>query len=539
MAKPFETPGADPLGDPTATALLRDLVAIHPSNLEDPVRDRYEKPRYGAAVARIEQAARGWGLTTRRYDPLDDGPRSEGLHGIPRPNLIVDLAGTGPERVLVLAHYDVVPVPEEQLGRWRSDPKALTPRPDGRWYGRGSNDDLGSGVVGTLIAMKRLAGGPRPSRSVRLLVCCDEETGGEGGIESLKARDAALPSGDPARFLVADVALIPDGSPHVIPASSGVAFLDGSFSQPVPLTTALSFGERLVAMHTAVSRQRSRYPSADYPEFGAPAPVLTGRATVTRIDLGPVDGATSTARLTAAHAETDAANFIPESVTLALGGPAAARSRLQEHIAQGLPTGYRFQPAAHTALAAPAGSELFQVVGEGGHGGSPHRARNPVPVVLQVLGSAVRAGLVDGTAVAPTTFAVDLRMIPEATREVGLDPELESVRQWAQQTCPTARLEAPPHRLRTGYALPLDDPNVGRLAAILAETMGAHGIYGEYGGTDASSLAGLTTPKGRPLPAIVFGSMDRPSRIHDAEESVDPRLLAGVSETIRQFVLAE
>ncbi|HTT25942.1 MAG TPA: M20/M25/M40 family metallo-hydrolase [Thermoplasmata archaeon] len=537
MADLHELPATDPLGDPDATELLRDLVAIHPSNLEDPVRGRYEKPRYGAAIARIERAARAWGLSTRRYDPVDDGPRGADLRGIPRPNLIVDLPGRGAERVLVLAHYDVVPVPEEQLGRWRSDPKVLTPRADGRWYGRGANDDLGSGVVGTLLAMKRLAAGPPPPRSVRLLVCCDEETGGEGGIESLKARDAARPAGDPDRFLVGDVALIPDGSPHAIPASSGVAFLDGSFSEPVPLAAALRFGQRLVAMHDAVARQRSRYPSADFPEFGAPAPVLTGRATVTRIDLGPAEPSATAARVIAAHAETDAANFIPESVTLAIAGPAEARRALIDHLGGGLPPGYRFQPATHTALVAPPGADLVQIVGEGGHGGSPHRARNPVPVALDALASAVRAGLLDATARAPTTYAVDLRMIPEATQAEGLDPELASVRRWAATECPTAHLDAPPHRLRTGYALPLDDPSVGRLARLLAETLGAHGVFGEYGGTDASSLAGLKTPRGAPLPAIVFGSMDRPSRIHDAEESVDPRLLAGVVETIRRFVL--
>jgi hypothetical protein len=60
-------------------------------------------------------------------------------------------------------------------------------------------------------------------------------------------------------------------------------------------------------------------------------------------------------------------------------------------------------------------------------------------------------------------------------------------------------------------------------------------VYGEYGGTDASSLAGIRTPTGAPLPALVFGSMDPPSRIHEAEESVDPRLLATVTAAIAAF----
>jgi acetylornithine deacetylase/succinyl-diaminopimelate desuccinylase-like protein len=370
-----------------------------------------------------------------------------------------------------------------------------------------------------------------------LVVCCDEETGGEGGIESLKARDALLPPDSPDRFLVGDVALIPDGSPHVVPASSGVAFLDGSFLEPVPLSDALRFEARLEEMHAEVAAQRSRYPSPDYPDHGAPAPVITGRATVTRVDLGPIPSAGDSPRVVAIHAETDAANFIPESVTLALAGAAKPRAELRDHLAASLPKGFSFQPARHTALTAPAGSDLVQIVGVGGHGGSPHRAKNPVPVALEALRSAVAAGRLDDKAVAPVTFAVDIRMIPEASRADGLDQALEGVRAWARRMCPSARLEAPPHRLRTGYALPLDDPNVQRLAAILARTLGAHGVYGEYGGTDASSLAGLLTPSGAPLPAIVFGSMDRESHIHDAEESADPRLIAGVAETIREFVL--
>jgi acetylornithine deacetylase/succinyl-diaminopimelate desuccinylase-like protein len=148
----------------------------------------------------------------------------------------------------------------------------------------------------------------------------------------------------------------------------------------------------------------------------------------------------------------------------------------------------------------------------------------------------VEAGLLDALPEAPTTFAVDLRLIPEASLAEGLDPALAEVRAWAAERSPTARLEAPPARSRTGYALPLDHPELLRLARILEQRLGARGIFGEYGGTDASSLAGLVTPRGAPLPAIVYGSMDRASHIHDAEESVDPRLLLGVAQTLVDFV---
>ncbi|HKS59771.1 MAG TPA: hypothetical protein VJS68_03215, partial [Thermoplasmata archaeon] len=72
--------------------------------------------------------------------------------------------------------------------------------------------------------------------------------------------------------------------------------------------------------------------------------------------------------------------------------------------------------------------------------------------------------------------------------------------------------------------------------AIVRETLRQPGIFGEYGGTDASALSDLRTPTGSPLPALVFGSMDRSAHIHEAEESADPRMIEGVAETICRFV---
>jgi hypothetical protein len=75
-----------------------------------------------------------------------------------------------------------------------------------------------------------------------------------------------------------------------------------------------------------------------------------------------------------------------------------------------------------------------------------------------------------------------------------------------------------------------------KLERILRETLGAHGITGEYGGTDASALREVRTPAGAKLPALVFGCMDTDSHIHEAEESADPRKIAGVAATIERFV---
>jgi len=176
------------------------------------------------------------------------------------------------------------------------------------------------------------------------------------------------------------------------------------------------------------------------------------------------------------------------------------------------------------------------VIGQAAHGGYPHRGHDPVPVALALLGDAGRRGYVDLAPAVRATFTVDLRLPPEMELAEGLGKALGSVNAWAHAHSPDARVEAPPSRCRPGYALPVDHPAAVKLEQILADTVGSHGIRGEYGGTDASALRGLKTPRGAPLPALVFGSMDPIANIHDAEESVDPRKIAGVALAIERFV---
>ncbi|MFY9717504.1 MAG: M20/M25/M40 family metallo-hydrolase [Thermoplasmata archaeon] len=528
-----EVPAA--LGDPRALPLLQELVSIAPTNLEDIPGDRFEKPNYPRAADAIVRAARSFGLATRIFDPLIHGPHPEEFRGIPRPNVIVDLDAGARSTVLILAHYDVVPVPTEQRSRWKSSPHTLTLRSDGRLYGRGSNDDLGSGVVASLIALAHLTDAQDLPANVRLLVCCDEETGGEGGIESLRAYDATLPPGDPGRFLVADVALIPDGSPETTAGSSGVAFLEASFGGRVPLSEALAYGEALVALHTMARAWKSAFASPDWPDRGAPDPVITGRASVTKFDVGGVAPGEKL-RLVAAHAETDAANQIARVVTLVFEGPADGLSGLTARLTPHLSSPFRLEPAGATALSIPKGALALQLIGEAAHGGYPHRGHNPVPAALALLRVAAEGSLIDPRSTGSAMFTVDLRLPPEMELEDGLRQALGYVNQWSSAHSLSARIEAPPARCRPGYALPVDHPAAMKLDRILRDTLGAHGIRGEYGGTDASALRGLTTPSGAPLPAVVFGSMDDAAHIHDAEESVDPKKLAGVIAALERFV---
>ncbi len=526
---------AKALGDEPSLRLLQELVAIAPTNLEDLAGDRFEKPNYPRAADAIVRAARANGLRTRIFDPLVEPVEVRGLRNIPRPNVIIDLDVGASETVLILAHYDVVPVPAEQLARWKSPPHTLTQRSDGRLYGRGANDDLGSGVVSSLLAMRRLAALDTVPRNVRLLACCDEETGGAGGIEAIRAHDDPLGPDDPNRILRAEVALIPDGSPETTAGSSGVAFLEASFAQPASLARALDYGLALVALHDLARSWKSVYPSPDWPDRNAPEPVITGRASVTRCDWGDVP-ASPALHLAAVHAETDAANQIARAVTLVFAGPATERAALPGRLAALLPPPYRLEAAGASSLPIPSGSLALQVVGEAAHGGYPHRGDNPVPATLRLLKSAGENGLVDLRPPGRPTFTVDLRLPPEMELADGLERALGSIAGWARAHDPDARAEAPPARCRPGYSLPIDHPAAVKLQRILEVTLGSEGIRGEYGGTDASSLRGLTTPSGSPLPALVFGSMDPDAHIHDAEESVDPHRIAGVAATIERFV---
>ena len=524
------------IGGEESLRLLTQLVSIAPTNLEDFGGGRWEKPNYLRAADAIVRAARAAGLATRVYDPTVVGDVPGDWHGAPRPNVIADLDVRASETVLILAHYDVVPVPAEQLGRWKSPPHTLTLRADGRLYGRGSNDDLGSGVVASIAALRKLSQETDLKRNVRLIVCCDEETGGEGGVEAIKAHDARLPADDPTRFLRGDVALIPDGSPEATAGSSGVAFLEASFQGPAELREALAYGQALVDLHEVARTWRSVYASPDWPNRHAPEPVITGRASVTHFDVSGVDSSERGVRLVAAHAETDAANQVAAAVTLLFRGGAEELRSLPGRLSPlvGLP--FRLEPASATSLTVPPGTLALQLIGEATHGGYPHWGHNPVPPTLRLLQAAIERNLVDGRAKGAASFTVDLRLIPEMELADGLDAALRYVRTYIENRSPSARIEAPPSRCRAGYSLPVDHPALLRLERILRETLGASGVRGEYGGTDASALRDLTTPKGEPLPALVFGSMDPQAHIHDAEESADPRLVAAISTSIARFV---
>ena len=88
--------------------------------------------------------------------------------------------------LLLLAHQDVVPVPDDTRSAWRVDPFGGVVRDDAVW-GRGAIDDKGS-LVAILEAAEFLAAqGRQPTRTILFAFGHDEEIGGDNGAVRMAA----------------------------------------------------------------------------------------------------------------------------------------------------------------------------------------------------------------------------------------------------------------------------------------------------------------------------------------------------------------
>lgn len=85
---------------------------------------------------------------------------------------------------ILLAHSDVVPVPEEDVKEWTAPPFSGDIK-DGILWGRGTMDDKVS-VIGILEAVEHLLkAGFKPKRTIYLAIGHDEEIGGQLGAKSI------------------------------------------------------------------------------------------------------------------------------------------------------------------------------------------------------------------------------------------------------------------------------------------------------------------------------------------------------------------
>lgn len=103
-------------------------------------------------------------------------------------SLLYTWEGSDPAQppMLLLAHQDVVPAPEDTRANWRADPFGGIIR-DGAVWGRGAIDNKSS-LVALLEAAELLATqGRRPVRTIIFAFGHDEELGGDGGAVLMAA----------------------------------------------------------------------------------------------------------------------------------------------------------------------------------------------------------------------------------------------------------------------------------------------------------------------------------------------------------------
>jgi carboxypeptidase PM20D1 len=183
--------------------------------------------------------------------------------------------------VVLLAHYDVVPVTPGTEGDWKHPPFDGVIAGNAVW-GRGSVDDKGS-LVGLFEALEALASdGFRPRRAVIVVSGHDEEAGGSGAraaAEALQARGIQAEFVlDEGLAVVADFPLLGRPVALVGVAVKGYATLKvvapakgGHSSAPPPETGVETLAKAVLAITSHSFPMRFEGPPADMVRALAPA----------------------------------------------------------------------------------------------------------------------------------------------------------------------------------------------------------------------------------------------------------------------------
>lgn len=164
--------GAYSIDANTAAQHLSEAVRFNTVSLVNANDDRSNFERFQA-----------WMQTT--YPAFHAQAKRELINGL---GLLYTWQGSdaGQPPMLLLAHQDTVPVPDDTRGQWQVDPFAGVIRNNAVW-GRGAIDDKGS-LVSILEAADLLARiGKRPKRTIMMAFGFDEEIGGEGGAHQIAA----------------------------------------------------------------------------------------------------------------------------------------------------------------------------------------------------------------------------------------------------------------------------------------------------------------------------------------------------------------
>ncbi|MBW2462877.1 MAG: M20/M25/M40 family metallo-hydrolase [Deltaproteobacteria bacterium] len=137
--------------------------------------------------------------------------------------LLVVVPGSEPDLapIVLLSHYDVVPVSDDEATQWTHPPYEGVIA-DGYLWGRGSIDDKGATICmfEALRDLRNIGRGPR--REVRLLIVPDEEIGGRGGSGAIVERHLGV-LGEPYLLIDEGSAVLDDIFPGLTLAAVAVA----------------------------------------------------------------------------------------------------------------------------------------------------------------------------------------------------------------------------------------------------------------------------------------------------------------------------
>jgi acetylornithine deacetylase/succinyl-diaminopimelate desuccinylase-like protein len=127
-------------------------------------------------------------------------------------------APPGAPTVLLYAHYDVQPAPDDQ--GWDTDPFVATRKDDGRIYGRGASDDKSGLIIhaGTLRALRALQPDGGIPVGVKILIEGEEET--DSHLDGFVRDHPEMFDCD--AFVVADMGNLEVGRPALTTALRGV-----------------------------------------------------------------------------------------------------------------------------------------------------------------------------------------------------------------------------------------------------------------------------------------------------------------------------
>ncbi len=173
-------PAAPAIADPAAYSLDVGAAAL---NLSEAIRFRTISIADSAGDPAQFTQFQAW--MQARYPAFHAAAKREIVGGL---SLLYTWEGSdqGQPPLLLLAHQDVVPVPDDTRGAWSVDPFAGLIKSDAIW-GRGAIDDKAS-LVALLEAAEFLAAqGRRPTRTILFAFGHDEEIGGGEGAQAIAA----------------------------------------------------------------------------------------------------------------------------------------------------------------------------------------------------------------------------------------------------------------------------------------------------------------------------------------------------------------